>query len=253
MSDLEEKEDLDLRSTMSLGDHLEDLRRRLLFAIVDLVIATALCLLFGQKIIAFIEIPFTDVVGNESNLQSLAPSDVFASYMKITLVAGLIISSPWVFYHLWMFVAAGLYPRERRYVTMAVPFSAALFVAGALFFMFVVAPMALQFFMKFNSYFRVDTAWTFQNYISFVTIMMLVFGLSFQTPIAIFILTRIGLVSVEYLKKIRKYVFLAAFIIGAVVTPGPDVISQIALAIPLYGLFELGLFLSYIADRKKKA
>ena len=252
MDDLEEKEDIYLRSTMSLGDHLDDLRRRLLFALSGLVIGTIICIFFGQKIIAFIEVPFTDVVGDKFNLQSLAPSDAFTSYIKITVMAGLILSSPWVLYHLWMFVAAGLYPKERRYVTMAVPFSAALFIAGALFFMFFVAPMTLRFFIIFNSFLKITSSWTFQSYISFITTFMLVFGIAFQTPIAIFILTRTGLVSVKSLKSIRKYVFLAVFIIGAIVTP-PDVISQIALALPLYGLFELGLFLSYIADRKKKA
>ena len=252
MNDLEEKEDLYLRSTMSLGDHLDDLRRRLMFAISGLVIGTIICLFFGQRIIAFIEVPFTNVVGNEFDLQSLAPADAFTSYIKITVTAGLILSSPWVFYHLWMFVAAGLYPKERRYVTVAVPFSAALFIAGALFFMFFIAPMTLRFFIMFNSFLKVSSSWTFQSYISFITTLMLVFGLAFQTPIAIFILTRTALVSVKSLKSIRKYVLLAIFIISAIVTP-PDVISQIALAIPLYALFELGLLLSWLADREKNA
>lgn len=251
MSDLEEKEDLYLRTTMSLGDHLDDLRRRLMFAFAGLIVGTIICLFFGHKIIAFIEIPFTSVVGADSSLQSLAPADAFTSYIKISVTAGLLLSSPWVLYHLWMFVAAGLYPKERRYVTMAVPFSAALFIAGALFFMFFIAPLTLQFFMKFNSFLRISSSWTFQNYISFITTLMLVFGIAFQTPIAIFILTRTALVSVESLKKVRKYIFLAVFVIAAIVTP-PDVVSQVALALPLYALFELGLVLSWLADRKKE-
>jgi len=252
MSDLEEKEDLNLRPTMSLGDHLDDLRRRLLFAIAGLVIGTIVCVFFGGQIIAFIKVPFTDIVGEEFLLKSLAPADAFISYMKITIVAGLLLSSPWVFYHLWMFIAAGLYPKERRYVTMAVPFSVVLFIAGSLFFMFVVAPISLRFFIKFNVFLKLESSWTFQNYISFITTLMLVFGIAFQTPIAIFILTRTGLVSIETLKSVRKYVFLGTFVISAFATP-PDVISQVTLALPLYALFELGLALSYIADRRKKA
>ena len=252
MNDLEEKQDSYLRSTMSLGDHLDDLRKRLLLAIVGLIIGTIICLCFGGQIIAFIEVPFTDVVGDEFRLQSLAPSDALISYIKINITAGLILSSPWVFYHLWMFIAAGLYPKERRYVTMAIPFSVALFIAGSLFFVFVVASISLKFFMKFNSFLQVSSSWTFQNYISFVTTLMLVFGIAFQTPIAIFILTRTGLVSLETLKSVRKYVLLAIFIIAAIVTP-PDVISQVTLAIPLYALFEVGLLLSWLADRRKKA
>jgi sec-independent protein translocase protein TatC len=182
----------------------------------------------------------------------LAPADPFIGFMKISLISGLIVSSPWVFYHLWMFVAAGLYLSERRYVHIAVPFSTALFIIGALFFLFVVAPISLGFFLSFGNWMGVLPNWTFQKYISFVTTLMLVFGLGFQTPVAIFVLNRTGLVSIEALKKSRKYVIIAMFALAAIVTP-PDVISQITLAIPLYALFELGILLSWFAERKKKS
>ena len=203
-----------LDSTMSLGDHLEELRARLILAIIGLVIGSIICLCFGTRIIKFIERPYTntikkrlpdvrnkwtvtdsndlvqklctnilaaldsdpnapeinpkvieffrkvyadtvDGISNDPNdkskdglkdyvppgysLVTLAPADSFVGYMKISLISGLILSSPWVFYQLWMFVAAGLYENERRYVKIAVPFSTILFVAGALFFLFVVA------------------------------------------------------------------------------------------------------------------
>ena len=181
----------------------------------------------------------------------LAPADAFIGFMKISLITGLIISSPWVFYHLWMFVAAGLYTNERRYVRIAVPFSTALFVIGALFFLIVVAPLSLRFFLGFGHYIGVSSSWTFQKYISFVTMLMLVFGLGFQTPIAIFVLNRTGLVSIAALKNSRKYVIVGMFALSAVATP-PDVISQITLAVPLYALFELGILLSWLAERRKK-
>jgi len=185
-------------------------------------------------------------------LQVLAPADPFIGFMKISLITGLIVSSPWVFYHLWMFVAAGLYSNERRYVRVAVPFSTALFVIGALFFLFVVAPISLGFFLGFGNWMGVSPNWTFQKYISFVTMLMLVFGLGFQTPVAIFVLNRTGLVSIAALKKSRKYVIIGMFALAAIATP-PDVISQITLAIPLYALFELGILLSWFAERKKKS
>jgi len=310
---------------MSLGDHLEELRARLMLAIVGLVIGAAICLIFGKRIIHFIERPYLNAVRSriskstekeaasdpndivtvlcaniltalasdpnapaiEPNvvdfvrkvyvrtmkerasdpkgkmitsedipagyrLMTLAPTDGFVSYMKISLVAGLIISSPWVFYQLWMFVAAGLYVNERKYVHAAVPFSVVLFVAGALFFLLLVAPLALKFLMAFNKAFLgVNSSFTFQNYISFVTMLMLVFGIAFQTPIAILILTRTGLVSIAAMRRSRKYVLLGIFVIAAIATP-PDVISQITLAIPLYFLFELGIVLSWFMDRRKR-
>jgi sec-independent protein translocase protein TatC len=189
----------------------------------------------------------------EQDLIAIAPADPFIAYMKITLISGLIVSSPWVFYQLWMFVAAGLYENERRYVRMAVPFSTALFVTGALFFLFAIAPFCLRFFLKFGDLIGVAANWTFDKYISFVTLLMLVFGLSFQTPIAIFVLNRTGLISIKSFRKSRKYVIIAIFVIAAVVTPSPDVISQIALAIPLYALFEIGILLCWFAERKKKS
>ena len=237
-------------STMSLGDHLEELRARLLLAIFGLVIGAIICFIFGPKIIAFIKAPYTKL--SENPLVTLGPADAFVAYMKISLIAGLILTSPWVFYQLWMFVAAGLYPNEKRYVYIAVPFSVVLFVVGALFFLFIVAPISLRFFLKFGDIIGVAPNWTLQKYVSFITVLMLVFGLGFQTPIAIFILNRTGLVSIQALGRSRKFVLLGMFIIAAIATP-PDVISQITLAIPLYCLFELGILLSYLAERRKSS
>jgi len=151
-----------------------------------------------------------------------------------------------------MFVAAGLYSHEKRYVYLAAPFSAVLFIFGALFFLIVVAPLALKFLVKVNDFLGLSSNWTFPYYIAFVTHLMLVFGLAFQTPTAIFFLNRTGLVSRKALSRSRKYVLLLIVIVAAMATP-PDVVSQIALAVPLYLRFELGILLSYFADRKRKS
>jgi Tat protein translocase TatC len=186
-------------------------------------------------------------------LQIIAVAAGFITYIKIALVAGLLLTSPWVFYQLWMFVAAGLYPHEKRYVYMAVPFTVVLFVCGALFFLIIVAPLTLKFMVGFNQrILDVRSQFTFQHYISFVSHLILVFGLAFQTPTAIFFLNRTGLVSIAALNKSRKFVILIIFIVAAIATP-PDVISQVMLAIPLYLLFELGILLSYISSRRRKS
>ncbi len=238
---------------MSLGDHLEELRLRLIHALVGLVIASIICLVFCPKIIALIEQPYLGVMGEQARLQTLAPADGFISYIKIALISGLILSSPWVFYQIWMFIAAGLYPHEKRYVHIATPFSATLFVTGALFFVLVVAPLTLRFLVRFNQrVLGVSSNFTFANYISFITMLMLVFGVAFQTPVAIFFLNRTGLVSIQSLCRSRKFVLLGIFIVAAMATP-PDVISQVTLAIPLYALFEIGILLSWLAERRKKS
>lgn len=238
-------------SVMGLGDHLEELRMRLALALAGLVAGMVICLLLGSKIIGFIEMPYIRVMGPEARLQTLAPADGLISYIKISLVCGLVVASPWVFYHLWMFVAAGLYPSERRYVYLAAPFSAALFMAGACFFILVVAPLTLRFLVQFNERFLgVASRFTFQHYISFVVHLMIVFGIAFQTPTAIFFLNRTGLVSLQALRRSRKYVLLGVFVIAAMVTP-PDVVSQITLGIPMYMLFELGILISWFAEKRR--
>jgi sec-independent protein translocase protein TatC len=170
--------------------------------------------------------------------------------MKISIITGVVISSPWIFYHLWMFVSAGLYPNERKYIHIAVPFSTVLFIAGALFFILMVAPLTLSFLVKFDkAVLDASPNFTFKDYVSFVTTLMLVFGFAFQTPIAIYFLNKTGLVSIKALRSSRKYVLLAVFVVAAIVTP-PDVISQVTLAVPLYMLFELGIIICSFAGRK---
>lgn len=173
-------------STMSLGDHLEELRVRVICALIGVVVCTIAGLIFGGHIINFMEVPYIMAMGEDSRLQTLAPAEGLTSYLKIALISGLILSSPWVFYHLWMFVAAGLYPHEKRYINIAVPFTAILFICGAVFFLLIVAPLALQFLLKINKHLGLNSHWTFPYYIAFVTNLMLIFGIAFQTPIVIF-------------------------------------------------------------------
>lgn len=240
--------------TMSLGDHLEELRARLILALLGLGAALIVCISFGKFIVKFIEMPYIRALGQGARLQSIAPAAGFISYMQIAMMAGAVLSSPWIFYQLWQFIAAGLYPKERRYVHYAVPFSTVLFVTGALFFIFVIAPVTLRVLVLFNkNVLGVDSNFTFDSYVSFVATMMLVFGLAFQTPIAIFFLHKTGIVSVGLLKRSRKYVILGTVIVSAAATPGGDLFSLFALAIPIYLLFEFGILLSWLSDRRKVA
>jgi sec-independent protein translocase protein TatC len=330
--------------TMSLGDHLEELRARLILALFGLVIGSIVSLAFGKYILRFIEYPYNSVVRGrvkkietprvqkevlafsevffeqltkaltgdpnavadsdaedadaksaatpvpvpttldpseitffrqvfsnavtawgermkeeaeagplpfEMRLRTLAPAEAFVAYMKVALISGLILTCPWVFYQIWMFVAAGLYQHERKYVRTAVPFSAGLFIIGALFFLFVIARLSLGFFMGFGDMVGISNDWTLQRYISFITVLMLVFGIAFQTPIAIFVLVRTGLVGLPALRRARKYVLLVIFFVAAIATP-PDVVSQVSLAIPLYGLYELGMVMALWAQKKAR-
>ena len=173
--------------------------------------------------------------------------------MTISMVAGAILASPWIFYHVWQFIAAGLYPNERRYVYVAAPFSAGLFLVGSALFIFCIAPLTLKYLVWFNkAVLNVDSNFTFTNYVSFVATMTLVFGLTFQTPIAVFFLHKLGLISVDLLRRSRKYIILGVVVASAIITPGGDLFSLFALSVPMYALFELGVLLCRHSDRKKQ-
>ena len=184
-------------------------------------------------------------------MQAITLSEKFMVYMKTALLFGIVFSSPWVFYQLWKFVSSGLYPHEKRLVYIISPACALLFIAGAMLFLLVIAPIMIKFFVDFDIGIKsVQTQVTISSYIDFMFSMMLVFGLCFQLPIAITAANRIGIVSVESLKKARKYVLLAIFIVAAVVTPSTDMISQIALAVPMYILYEIAIFFSVPSGKK---
>ena len=240
--------------SMSLGDHLEELRARLILIIVGLVIGLIICLFFGKYLIAILTAPFNKALGAPADgigLQTIQPAEGFLMYMKICFFFGLILTSPWVFWQIWAFVSSGLYRREKKFVRKAAPASAALFVAGAVFFLAKIAPLAMKFFITFNKHLSLASNWTFQYYINMVLILTLVFGLAFQMPIAIIFAERMGLVTIQMLTMGRKYVILGLVFIAAVITP-PDFISQIGLAIPLYVLFEGSIIVCRIMRKRKE-
>ena len=238
--------------TMSLGDHLEEFRARLILALLGLGVTTVVCLIFGTYIIRFLERPYFEVMGERSRpLISLAPTDGFTCYMTIGLVTGVILASPWIFYQAWQFVAAGLYPHEKRYVHMAMPFSTVLFVLGALLFIFWIATPTLSFLVNFNrNVMKVDSIFTFSEYISFMALTTLVFGLAFQTPIVVFVLHKIGIVSLDKL-GLRGSTSSWRDSRRGRCHSGQRHRLAIGLVISMYGLFELGPGLCLYSDRKR--
>lgn len=254
MANKRNKNEEDLVS-MSLGDHLEELRARLILALTGLAAAFVLSLLVGKWFLAMILSPYQTAMKDlkiDINLQAIEVPEPFMVYLKASLVLAALISSPWLFYQLWAFISAGLYKHERRFVKIVAPASATLFVTGVLFFLLGIAPFVFKFFVRF------DTGVDFIIYqpqltktVNFILVLSLVFGLAFQTPIAIVFAERMGLVTVETLCRVRKYVFLAAFVVSAIATP-PDVISQISLAVPLYILYEVSIIVCRFWRKKRK-
>jgi sec-independent protein translocase protein TatC len=248
--------DEELKS-MSLGDHLDELRARLILALTGLAVAVVIAFFFGNYFVKLLLLPYEEAAKSshvEPAIQAIKVTEPFMVYLKAVIVAALLISCPWLFYQIWAFVSAGLYQHERKFVHVVAPFSAGLFIIGVLFFLFVIGPLTLRFFVTFNlgvDYIEYNPALT--DYVNFMLLMAVIFGAAFQSPIAIVFAERMGLVSVETLARIRKYVLLAVFFIAAAVTPSGDMITQTALAIPLYILYECSITICRVWKRKREA
>ena len=249
----EDEDDLDEvgEKKMTLVEHLDELRTRIIRAALGLAIGMAVALAVSPQAIKIINQPLYQTIGEE-NVITIDMVSPFILYLRISLYLGIVVASPWIFYQIWMFIAAGLYKHERKYVTYAVPFSAMLFISGALFFLFVISPMLLAFFYTFaRDWMGVATRITLDNHITFMTNMMLVFGFCFQMPIAVLLLAKMGLVTVKTLSQYRKFVIVGILILAAFVT-SPSPLDQIALAIPMWALYEIGILLSYLLVEKKR-
>jgi len=178
-----------------------------------------------------------------TNLISLAPLETMTIYFFVCIVVGLVIASPWVFYQIWAFIAAGLYRHERHYVTKFLPISLGLFLTGVFFCFFAVLPITLAILLEFNIWLGIEPTLRLVDWMSFATMFPLVFGIGFQTPLVMLFLERIGVFTVEAYKAKRKIAILLIVILAAVLTPGPDPFSQCLLAVPMIILYELGIFL----------
>jgi sec-independent protein translocase protein TatC len=183
------------------------------------------------------------VVRPSTSLITLAPLEAMTIFFMVCVIAGLVLSSPWVFYQAWAFVAAGLYRHERHYVMRYLPFSLGLFLTGVLSCFFFVLPITLSFLLEFNVWLGLEPTLRLTDWMSFATILPLVFGVCFQTPLVMLLLERIGILTVEDYRSKRKMAILVIVIAGAVLTPGQDPFSQVLLAGPMILLYELGILL----------
>jgi sec-independent protein translocase protein TatC len=179
----------------------------------------------------------------DQSLVSLAPLETMTIFFMVCLVTGLVVASPWVFYQIWSFVAAGLYRHERKYVKKYLPFSLGLFLAGVFLCFFFVLPITLNFLLQFNLWLGVAPTLRLSEWMSFASILPLIFGVSFQTPLVMLFLERINILTVDDFRAKRKMAIIVITIAAAVLTPGQDQFSMLLLAIPMILLYELGIVL----------
>jgi sec-independent protein translocase protein TatC len=229
--------------------HLEELRKRLIISAIAVGVGFALSYFFSERLFLILVSPLKENLPTGDRLIFTNLPEMFFTYLKTAFFTGILLSAPLIFYEIWMFVAPGLYQKERRYVIPFVISSTILFVGGALFGYFVVFPFGFRFFLSFaNEY--IQALPSVKQYFSFAIKLLFAFGIVFELPVVVFFLARIGLVNADLLKKKRKYAILLTFVAAAILTP-PDVITQCMMAGPLIILYEIGILVAKVAERKR--
>ena len=233
---------------MSFLEHLEELRKRLIVSIVAVGVAFLLCWNFADRIFGWLQIPLTKYLPRGERLVYTRLTEPFMLYMKVAAFAGIFVASPIILWQLWLFISPGLYKRERRYAAPFIIIASLFFILGGYFGYRVILPGACAFFIEtgrqFTQMIKAD------EFFSFASTMILASGLVFETPILIFFLSRLGIVTPAFLMRGWKVAVVGAFVIAAIVTPSPDMINQTALALPMIGLYFLGVAISYIFGKK---
>jgi sec-independent protein translocase protein TatC len=238
---------------LSLVQHLGELRDRLMVTAIALVATTAIAFYFGTQLIRILIIPIDCTFipaftchTPPTTLISLSPTENFTTYFRVALFAGIALAMPVILYEIYAYVDPALLPKERRFIRfMGLPVIG-LFLAGMLFCYFVLLPNAIKFLINFGDE-VIHNELRAADYISFVTIFIFGMGLIFEVPVAIFALVKIHVITRPWLAKQRRYAVLVAFVIAAVITPTPDPFNQTLVAVPMYLLFELGLFVARFA------
>ncbi len=233
--------------------HLIELRNRLVKASIGIAIACAVLFIWpgASEVYDLLAAPMIASLPPGAKMIATGVVSPFLVPMKVTLLLAFIVALPWVFYQLWAFVAPGLYAHEKRLVLPLVISSSLLFIGGVAFCYFFVFGRVFHFIGEFAPT-SIAVTPDIENYLDFVMSMCLAFGAAFEVPVVVIILVRMGIVSIDKLRAIRSYVIVGAFVISAIVTP-PDVVSQLALAIPMCLLYELGLLVAPMFARMTRA
>lgn len=231
---------------MTVTGHLSELRRRLFWCVLVFVALSVVSFVFIQR---FVDTALA--LSPDFDFVYLSPSELVTSYMKLSLVLGLVFASPFILWQVWAFIRPGLTKTEGRSAGSAVVGGFVFFLIGAAFCFYVILPITLQFFYNFNGSRDITANISFSNYMNFILGMLVAFGVVFEMPVLSYLLARLGVIGPGLLVKGRKYAILLIFVVAAIITP-PDVVSQIMTAVPMIALYELSIAVSRAAWRRHK-
>jgi sec-independent protein translocase protein TatC len=237
---------------MPLTAHLEELKTRLIRVLIVVGVGFGVCYLFKDWSFKVITKPLVDAMPAQSSMIFTGLPEAFFIHMKIAFFASLLLTAPYTLFEIWRFVSPGLYRDEKKYVLPFLFFSTLLFGGGVLFGYYIALPPAFEFFVSFSTDFLKPMI-SFREYLSLTLKFLLAFGLCFEMPVFMFFLAKIGIVNAKMLAKQRRYAILIIFIAAAILTPSPDALSQIIMAIPLMVLYEVSIVVAKFARRNKPA
>lgn len=233
---------------LPIHDHLEELRWRLIKCAIAVAAGFVATYAFKERIFGFLVAPLARVMPENSRMIYTSLPEAFITYLKVAFFSGLVLATPVIFYQLWKFIMPGLYPNERRYVLPFILVATLFFLGGVSFAYYVVFPYGFMFFLGFQTE-SISAMPVMKEYLGLVMKLMLAFGVTFELPVIMFFLAKMGLVNPQRLKQSRKYAILIVFVLAAILTP-PDVFSQIMLAIPLLILYEVSIWVTRFAVKK---
>lgn len=229
--------------------HLKELRDRIVVCIITVGICFVFAYYFKEKIFFFLMRPFIEVMPEKSSFIFTYVTEAFITYFKISLVTAIFAASPVILYEIWSFVSPGLYEKEKKYAFPFIFYGSICFIIGALFCYFVVMPFIYRFFVSYAKEFIIPMP-DLKGYMNLTLKLLVIFGLIFQMPLLAFYLGKAGIINYKMLSSKRRYAVLGIFIISAIITP-PDVASQLFMAIPLWGLYELSILIVRISGKKE--
>jgi sec-independent protein translocase protein TatC len=230
---------------MTLWGHLTELRKRIIYSVAALIIGIIISVLFGDYLLEFIARP----IGGLENLLSIQVTENISVYFRVTMLGGFIIALPFILIQLFLFISPGMTMKERRWVLWAIPIATFLFLGGALFAYIVMLPTALPFLVQFPG---PDVLPKWKDYVDFITNLIFWIGLSFETPLLMYLLAKLGIINAKGLAKQWRFAIIIIALIAAVATPTPDPINMAILMAPLFILYLLGILLAALAENKKE-
>jgi sec-independent protein translocase protein TatC len=232
---------------MSFWDHLEELRRRIFYSLISMAVGVLVCWSYRDEIYAGLARPITKVLLDlklDPTLVYTNPTDVFNFYIKLAMLGGVFVASPFILYQIWKFISPGLYRHEKKYALPFVLFCTLLFLSGGAFAYFVAFPAALRFLLDFSHQFRPMV--TVEEYFSLASTVILGLAIVFELPILVLFLTLLRIVTPGFLLRNFRYAFLIITILAAALTPTTDIVNMLIFAAPLLGLYFIGIGLSYL-------